>query len=98
MSATMQAVLCHRYGPPEELVVGEAPNARFGERQVLVRVHATAVNDYDGAWSGKPAIYRLMFGPSPVRKRPVPGMELAGVVEAVGPNSLQIPGGRPGVR
>ena len=87
MSATMQAVLCHRYGPPEKLVVGEAPMPVPGERQVLVRVHATAVNDYD--WSlvrGKPIIYRLMFGLTRP-KRPVPGMELAGVVEAVGPNS-----------
>ena len=87
MSATMQAVLCNRYGPPEELVVGEAPMPVPGERQVLVRVHATAVNDYD--WSlvrGKPIIYRLMFGLTRP-KRPVPGMELAGVVEAVGPNS-----------
>ncbi|MCB0811254.1 MAG: NAD(P)-dependent alcohol dehydrogenase, partial [Flavobacteriales bacterium] len=81
MSATMQAVLCNRYGPPEELVVGEAPMPVPGERQVLVRVHATAVNDYD--WSlvrGKPIIYRLMFGLTRP-KRPVPGMELAGVVE-----------------
>lgn len=53
-------------------------------RHVLVRVHATTVNDYD--WSmvrGRPYIYRLFFG----LFRPwqtVPGMELSGVVAALG--------------
>ena len=59
------------------------------DRQVLVRVHATTVNDYD--WSmvtGKPRIYRLIFGFTRPR-RPIPGMELAGKVVALGPNATR---------
>lgn len=56
---------------------------------MLVRVHATTVNDYD--WSmvtGKPRIYRLFFGIFGPR-RPIPGMELSGVVEALGPQATK---------
>lgn len=58
-----------------------------GEKEVLVKIHATAINDYD--WSmvrGKPYLYRLMFG-FLKPKYPVPGMELAGTVEAIGPGA-----------
>ncbi len=57
------------------------------ENEVLVKVIATAVNDYD--WSmvrGKPYLYRLMFGIIKP-KRKIPGMELAGIIEALGTNA-----------
>ena len=56
---------------------------------MLVAVHATTVNDYD--WSmviGRPHIYRLFFGLFRPR-RPIPGMELAGVVAALGPKAMK---------
>lgn len=54
--------------------------------EVLVRIRATAINDYDWAMiTGRPRIYRLMFGwPRPKNK--IPGMELSGTVDAVGPS------------
>ncbi|MBK9148609.1 MAG: NAD(P)-dependent alcohol dehydrogenase [Flavobacteriales bacterium] len=81
----MKALLCSGYGPPESLRVHEVPIPMPRKGQVLVRVRATTVNDYD--WSmvtGRPRIYRLFFGIFRPR-RPIPGMELAGTVEAVGP-------------
>ena len=59
--------------------------------EVLVKVHATAVNDYD--WSmvtGKPRAYRLLFGVFGPKYK-TPGMELAGIVEHTGSevNSLK---------
>ena len=85
----MKAMICTRYGPPEQLQLRGVPAPVPKDRQVLVRVHATTVNDYD--WSmvtGKPRIYRLIFGLTRPR-RPIPGMELAGIVTALGPNATR---------
>lgn len=81
----MKAIVCTRYGPPETLTYREVPDPVPKEHEVLVRVHATAVNDYDWSWvRGKPVIYRLLFGLFKP-KQPIPGMELAGTVLRVGP-------------
>lgn len=80
----MKAIVCDRYGAPEQLQLRDVPMPVPKRGQVLVRVHATTVNDYD--WSmvtGRPRIYRLFFGLFKPR-RPIPGMELSGTVEAVG--------------
>lgn len=83
----MKAIVCDRYGPPEQLQWRDVPDPVPTGDQVLVRVHATTVNDYD--WSmvtGTPRIYRLLFGLTRPR-RPIPGMELAGTVVALGPKA-----------
>ncbi len=52
--------------------------------EVLIKVHFSAINDYD--WSmvtGIPGLYRLLFGLFKP-KRPIPGMELSGVVTSCG--------------
>ncbi len=82
----MKAIVCTQYGPPELLELREVEKPTPKAQEVLIKIHASAVNDYD--WSmvrGQPYIYRLMFG---IRKpkRPIPGMELAGTVEALGPD------------
>ena len=80
----MKAVFCTSYGPPENLQLRDFDRPTPKPSEVLVKVHATAVNDYD--WSmvqGKPYLYRLLFGLLKPR-RPIPGMEVSGVVEAVG--------------
>ena len=40
----MKAVLCKRHGPPQTLVVEEVPSLVPGEGEVVVAVHAAAVN------------------------------------------------------
>ncbi|MBL7946687.1 MAG: NAD(P)-dependent alcohol dehydrogenase [Flavobacteriales bacterium] len=85
----MKAIFCERYGPPEELQLLDGPVPVPLKGQVLVRVCATTVNDQD--WSmvnGTPRIYRLIFGLFRPRQ-PIPGIELAGVVEALGPGVSQ---------
>lgn len=83
----MKAIVCRRYGPPEQLVLRDVPAPVPAGDEVLVRVHATTVNDYDWCMvRGEPWLYRLFFGILRPR-RPIPGMELAGVVEATGPLS-----------
>jgi NADPH:quinone reductase-like Zn-dependent oxidoreductase len=81
----MKALTLHRYGNPQEvLMVEEVVKPTPQPHQVLVRIKAAALNDYD--WSmvtGKPYLYRLLFGLRKPRN-PIPGMELAGTVEAIG--------------
>ncbi len=40
----MRAVVCRVYGPPEDLVVEEVADPVPGPGQLVVRVHAAAVN------------------------------------------------------
>lgn len=80
----MKAIYCTKYGMPSDLQLMEINKPAPAKNELLIKVKATTINDYD--WClvrGKPAAYRLLFG---LRKpkNPVPGMELAGVVEAVG--------------
>ncbi len=80
----MKAILCTKYGPVDNLKVSDVPKPVPKENEVLIKVLYSAVNDYD--WSlvrGKPNIYRLFFGLTKP-KRTIPGMELSGMVEAVG--------------
>jgi NADPH:quinone reductase-like Zn-dependent oxidoreductase len=82
--ATMRAAVQHRYGPPSVLESSEVgvPAPRPGE--VLVRVSATSVHPGDYfVMTGEPYMVRLVYG----LRRPrhgIPGMDLAGVVAAVG--------------
>ena len=81
----MRAIQSNTYGQPEEvlkMVDITKPTPKEGE--ILVKIHATTVNDYD--WShvrGKPYVYRLMFGLFKP-KHHTAGMELSGTVEGLG--------------
>ena len=80
----MKAIQCTSYGPVENLILSEADKPSPKENEILIHIRFSAVNDYD--WSmvrGKPSVYRLLFGLFKP-KRKIPGMELSGVVEAVG--------------
>jgi NADPH:quinone reductase-like Zn-dependent oxidoreductase len=85
----MKALIVEQYGPPQSHRIAETDRPVPGNNEILIRVTATAVNDYD--WSlirGKPYIYRLMFGLRKPKAK-IPGMELAGVVEATGPGATR---------
>jgi NADPH:quinone reductase-like Zn-dependent oxidoreductase len=80
----MKAFAKRRYGAPDLLRLEERDRPVPTEEQVLVRVHASAVNAHD--WHmvrGKPYIARLSEG---VRrpKDPSIGLDVAGVAEEVG--------------
>jgi NADPH:quinone reductase-like Zn-dependent oxidoreductase len=80
----MQAVTYQCYGSPEVLEIGAVEKPVPGPDQVLVRVHAAAVNPLDWHYMrGSPYLMRLMSGigrPADTRL----GRDFAGVVEAVG--------------
>lgn len=84
---TMRAFHVERYGDPERVLhlkTVDKPTPRSSE--VLIKVEAASVNDYDWCLcSGKPMEYRLFFGLfKPSAKHRCPGMEVAGTVEAIG--------------
>lgn len=81
----MRAVVQSTYGPPSQVLrVAEVAAPAIADDEVLVRVHAAAVHaDIWHAVTGRPYSWRLMSGVTGP-KRPVPGTDLAGVVEAVG--------------
>lgn len=82
----MKAIVQRRFGPPEVLRLEDVDRPEAGPGQVLVRVHAAALNPYD--WHmmrGDPYVARLMGGMGVSRpKFPVVGIDAAGQVEAVG--------------
>ena len=80
----MRAVVHDRYGPPEVLRLEEVERPAPGPDQVLVRIHATTVNQTDCHMRrARPFFWRFFTGFRRPRRRTL-GLELAGVVEAVG--------------
>jgi NADPH:quinone reductase-like Zn-dependent oxidoreductase len=82
----MKAILHSRYGPPDGLELTDIDTPVVTDDAVLVRVHAAAVGK--GDWltvQGLPYVARLRYG-LPKPKHPVPGFDVAGRIEAVGPN------------
>jgi NADPH:quinone reductase-like Zn-dependent oxidoreductase len=80
----MKAIVQDTYGSPHVLKLREIDKPKVGDNEALVRVHAAGVDR--GVWhlmSGLPYLTRLAFG-FLAPKAPAPGMDLAGVVEAVG--------------
>jgi NADPH:quinone reductase-like Zn-dependent oxidoreductase len=91
----LKAIVQERFGPPDVLRLVDTDPPEVGADEVLVRVHAAALNPYD--WHimrGDPLIARLM-GEVGLRKPKarVAGVDAAGRVEAVGAN---VRGLRPG--
>lgn len=80
----MKAIVHRRYGSPDRLEQAEIDAPSIGANGVLVRMRAAAVNPYDvHLLRGRPYILRLSEG-FRRPKRIVPGVDVAGIVEAVG--------------
>jgi NADPH:quinone reductase-like Zn-dependent oxidoreductase len=90
----MKAMVCTKYGPPEELEWQEVETPTPGEDEVLVRVHASSVNFGDRALvKGQPFLIRLMGYGLLTPKNRIVGTDIAGRVEAVGGNVRQFRAG-----
>jgi len=75
----MKAMRFHEYGGPEELHLDDVSLPTPGPGQVRVRVAATSFNGVDGnIRAGR------MQGPMPLDLPHVPGLDLAGTVDALG--------------
>ena len=90
----MKAMIQERFGPPDVLRLVDIDPPDVGADDVLIRVHAAAINPAD--WHilrGDPLVARLMGIGLTKPKTPVAGIDAAGVVEAVGANVREL---RPG--
>jgi NADPH:quinone reductase-like Zn-dependent oxidoreductase len=78
----IKALLLTRYGGPETTVISSVSAPQPGHRQILVRVKAAGINGLD--WKVREGYVRDAF---PLQLPTVLGLELAGVVEGVGPGT-----------
>ncbi len=81
----MQAIVQDKYGSTEVLVAQDIGKPDIGESEVLVRVHAASI--HVGDWvlmTGVPYVMRMGTGLTKPKNR-IPGTDIAGTVEAVGP-------------
>ena len=83
----MKAIRVHAFGEPDVMRFEEVPDPVPGPEQVVVRVHAAGVNPVDTY---------IRAGKYGAREFPyTPGVDAAGVVEAVGPGVTKVkPGDR----
>jgi len=91
----MKAFISDRYGSPDVMRLQDVDVPELTEESALVRVRATSVNAFD--WHmlrGKPYLARLGEG-FRTPKTTILGLDVAGIVEAVGANVTHIkPGDR----
>src|SRR5688572_1483216 len=88
----MRALIRDRYGSPDVLEVRDVERPVPREREVLVRVHAASINDWDWGLLQGPTL-PISFAPP----RPILGSDIAGEIAAVGPGSA-LSSGRRGLR
>jgi NADPH:quinone reductase-like Zn-dependent oxidoreductase len=85
----MKAIVFTRYGLPDVLEFNEVKKPTPKDNEVLVKVHAASVNDWDwGLLRGVPFMNRLFFGLLKPKIK-ILGGDIAGRVEAVGQNIKQ---------
>ncbi|MFC2048368.1 NAD(P)-dependent alcohol dehydrogenase [Chloroflexota bacterium] len=85
----MKAIVYTKYGSPDVLELKEVAKPTPKDDEVLIKVHAASVNDWDwGLLRGKPFVNRLLFGL--LKPKRILGCDIAGRVEAVGRNAKQL--------
>jgi NADPH:quinone reductase-like Zn-dependent oxidoreductase len=82
---SMKAVVIERYGTPDALELRDVVKPTPKAAEVLVRVHAASVNDWDwGLLQGTPFVNRIIVSGLFRPKVRILGGDIAGRVEAVG--------------
>jgi NADPH:quinone reductase-like Zn-dependent oxidoreductase len=79
----MKAIVFEQYGGPEVLTLKDIPKPTPKENEVLIKVHAVSLNDWDYGMLGDDLFNRMLTGFSKPRIQ-ILGSDVAGVVESVG--------------
>ena len=85
LSREMKAIVQEKYGSPDDLELREVAKPTVGDDDVLVRVRAASV--HPDVWHvviGRPYVLRLMGAGFAKPRNPIPGTDMAGIVESVG--------------
>lgn len=85
---TMRCIEIEKPGGPEVLRLAERPRPAPGARQALIRVAAAGVNRPD-------ILQRRGLYPPPPGASDIPGLEVAGIVAAIGPETTGVKPGDP---
>jgi NADPH:quinone reductase-like Zn-dependent oxidoreductase len=83
---TMKALVQQGYGSADVLHLRDIPRPALVEGRVLVRMHAASVNALDWHSTHGGLLLEIVAKVMRQKDEPVRGVELAGTVEAVGPN------------
>ena len=81
----MKAIIYTKYGNPDVLHIAEVEKPSPKENEVLIRVHAVSLNDWDFGLLHGDFVNRILNGLWKP-KRQILGSDIAGIVEAVGSN------------
>jgi NADPH:quinone reductase-like Zn-dependent oxidoreductase len=85
LGETMKAIVQSRYGSPDDLELRDVATPMVGDDEVLVRVRAASLHpDVWHVVTGRPFLLRLMGAGFARPKNPIPGTDVAGIVEALG--------------
>ncbi len=84
----MKAIIYHKYGGPEVLQPEEIPQPYPKDDEVVIKVHAVSLNDWDWGLLQGDFVNRMMFGLFTPKKK-ILGSDIAGRIEAVGKNVQQ---------
>jgi NADPH:quinone reductase-like Zn-dependent oxidoreductase len=79
--ATMRAVRLHAFGGPDVLNIEETPRPEPKSGEALIRVHAAGVNPVD---------WKIREGYTNHKLPLVPGWDVAGVIEKIGPGTTSL--------
>ena len=86
----MKAIVFTKYGSPDVLQLREVAKPTPKDDEVLIKVHAASINDWDwGLLQGTPFVNRLFYGLLKPKVQ-ILGCDIAGQIEAVGKNVEQL--------
>ncbi len=81
----MKAIVCNKYGPPSVMQLKEIDKPVPKDDEMLIKIHASSINSADHrTMLAKPFFVRFMGEGLLKPKKSVPGIDMSGVVEAVG--------------
>src|SRR5215216_286544 len=84
----LKAVVYTKYGGPEVLQIKEIEKPYPKEDEVLIKVYAVSINDWDWGLLQGDFVNRLLYGLITPKKK-ILGSDIAGRIEAVGKNVKQ---------